>query len=276
MRSDPLIETSFFPAMEEFVLWVAIAVFTTAVIFFITTLVKSIKRLEEERRKKKYQALIENILFKYLFEEQSLEEVLKYPDFVEVKEQSLFQRVAIKALIALHDNYSGNYSKRLEHFFDASGLVNYSIAKLESNSWPHIVEGVRDLSTLNHGASYSRIASHIIHPHELVKTEVLLALIKMGGIEEIMKFKKSELQLNDWIQSNILYTVKKHRIPAPANLDVMLESKNTTIVLLAVRLINYYKKAEYYDALSLFYQETKNKKLKREIAQVLKNTEFVI
>lgn len=263
------------PGMELLILGVVIAVFATALLFFFMTLIKRVKRLKEERKKNDYQATIENILFRYLFEELSLQEAIEGSDFAKFQKNILFKRVAIKAIISLHDNYSGSYSKKLQLFFEESGLAKYSVAKLESSRWPFIVEGIRDLSTLKHNASYGRIASRITHPHELVKTEVLLGLIKMRGIEEIMKFQKSGLRLNDWIQSNILYTVKKHKIPAPQNLDLMLKSSNKTIVLLAVRLIDYYKQAEHYEALAGFFEETRDMKLKKEMAQVLKQTEFI-
>lgn len=267
--------TPLFPVMEQLVLFAAIGVFAIAVLFFSMTLIKRIRRLKEDQKKEKYQTQIEDILFRYLFEEQSVREVMENSDFKKLNRDPLFQRVAVKALISLHDNYSGSYGKRLEQFYETSGLVDYSIAKLESTRWPYIVEGIRDLSTLNHNASYSRIASRITHPHELVKTEVLLALIKMRGIDEIRKFQKTGLRLNDWLQSNIIYTVKKHKIPAPVDLNLMLYSPNETLVLLAVRLMNYYNRAEYYEALSHFSQESKNEKLKAEIAGVLKRTEFI-
>ncbi len=261
------------PVMERLVLFIVIATFLTALLFFALTLYKGIKHLREDRKKAKFQAALENVLFHYLFEEKSLEEVLGDPIFRAMKRDVLFQRVAIKAIISLHDNYSGIYSKKLEQFFEVSGLVNYSIARLESSKWPFIVEGVRDLSTLNHDASYSRIASRITHPHELVKMEVLLALIKMRGIGEITKFQKTGLLLNDWVQSNILYTVKKHKIAAPANLGIMLSSPNKTVVLLGVRLIRYYQVAEHDETLSGLISETADAKLKREISEVLaKNT----
>ena len=269
------IEDPLSPEMELLIFSVVIAVFATALLFFFMTLIKRVRRLREEKEKSDYQNTVENILFRYLFEELSLQEAIEGSDFAKFQKYPLFKRVAIKAIISLHDNYSGSYSKKLQHFFEESGLADYSVAKLESSRWPFIVEGIRDLSTLNHQASYGRIASRITHPHELVKTEVLLGLIKMRGIEEIMKFQKSGLRLNDWIQSNILYTVKKHKIPAPQNLDLMLKSSNRTIVLLAVRLMDYYKQAEHYETLSAFFTETRDTKLKREIALVLKQTEFI-
>ncbi len=211
------------PGMEQLVLFTAIGVFATALLFFLMTLSKRIRRIGEERKRKEYLAFIENILFKHLFEDLSTGDILKNSRFSEMAKDPLFKRVAVKAIISLHDNYSGTYSKKLEKFFEESGLASYSVAKLESVHWSYIVEGVRDLSTLNQDAYYSRIASRITHSHELVKTEVLLALIKMRGIEEIMKFQKTGLVLNDWIQSNILYVVKKHKIPAPQNLNLMLK-----------------------------------------------------
>ncbi|MHA6279373.1 hypothetical protein ACXYMT_04255 [Salinimicrobium sp. CAU 1759] len=263
------------PMMEKLVLFVVIATFLTALLFFALTLLKRTKRLREDQKKADYQAALENILFTYLFENNSLEVVLSDPLFTAMKKDVLFQRIAIKAIISLHDNYSGIYSKKLEQFFEASGLVDYSIARLESTRWPYIVEGVRDLSTLNHNASYSRIASRITHPNKLVKMEVLLALIKMRGIGEITKFQKSGLLLNDWVQSNILFTVKKHKIPAPSNLVRLLESPNRTVVLLTVRLINYYQMAEHSEALLKLCSETGDAILKKEIGEVLAKIELV-
>lgn len=263
------------PMMEKLVLFVVIATFLTALLFFALTLLKRTKRLREDQKKADYQAALENILFTYLFENNSLEVVLSDPLFTAMKKDVLFQRIAIKAIISLHDNYSGIYSKKLEQFFEVSGLVDYSIARLESTRWPYIVEGVRDLSTLNHNASYSRIASRITHPHKLVKMEVLLALIKMRGIGEITKFQKSGLLLNDWVQSNILFTVKKHKIPAPSNLVRLLESPNRTVVLLTVRLINYYQMAEHNEALLKLCSETGDAILKKEIGEVLVKTKLV-
>ncbi|NJW53049.1 hypothetical protein [Salinimicrobium oceani] len=264
------------PFMEQLVLFVIFAVFGTALLFFLLTLYKKLRRLKRNKKKTLYQISVENVLFKYLFEDLSVQQALENPDYLQMQADPLFKRVAIKTIISLHKNYSGTYSRKLELFFEESRLVNYSIGKLESSRWPYIVEGIRDLSTLNHKPSYSRIASRIIHPHDLVKTEVLIALIKMRGIEEIMKFQNTGLQLNDWIQSSILYTIKKHKIPPPANFGLMLKSRNETLILLAVRLISYYGTTEFETELMEISRQCKSLKLKTEISGLLSKTETII
>ncbi|GAB2760548.1 hypothetical protein GCM10010465_00900 [Actinomadura fibrosa] len=257
-------------------MWVLVLIgisIALSLFFFFLTLYKKLGHLSEDKRKKVYQEQIENVLFRYLFEGLSLQEVLQDKALKKMFAIPLFQRVAIKAIISLHHSYSGTYGKKLEQFYVESGLVNYSLKKLESCNWTNIVEAVRDLSTLNHNQSYPRIAAHIIHKNPLVKTEVLLGIIKMKGISEILKFQESGLYLNDWVQSNILFTVKKYKIPAPGDLGNLLKSRNRSIVLLAVRLIAYYESSEFYTRLSEFYLQTKDEKLKNEIARVLNRAE---
>ncbi|MDT0645120.1 hypothetical protein RM545_00320 [Zunongwangia sp. F260] len=261
--------------LETVIYWAIIVIFGIALFFLGLTLSKKLRRIKELKCRQALQKRIDSLLFEMLFTDIPVEEVVNSPEFQKNLQSVLFQRVTIKAIIGLHHNYSGNYSKKLEQFYAESGLASYSLKKLNSSQWPHVVEGIRDLSSLNYQKAYPRIVSLQNHKSTFVQTEVLLGMIKLKGIAEILKFRNKSLYLNDWVQSNILFSVKKHRISAPDDLSDLLESKNNSIVLLAIRLMNYYKKAEHYDALLVFYQQTKNLQLKKEIALVLEKTEYI-
>lgn len=258
---------------ENILIALIICIILTGFIFFLFAFYKRLKRIKESKQKIEFQLIIDKLLFEFLFDNKDLEEIIQREEYQKNFESGLFKRVTIKSILSLHQNYSGIYNTKLESFYVASNLANYSLEQLNSNYWPHIVEGIRDLSGLNHQKSYPRIVSYKNHDNEMVRTEVLLGMIRLKGISEILKFKNSELYLNDWVQSNILYTVKIHRIEAPKNLLELLYSKNKSIVLLAVRLINYYKSVEHYPALSEFYQQTKDRRLKHEIEIALNKTE---
>jgi len=262
-------------SLESFIIGLNLVIFLVAASFLLVTFVKRLKRIKEDKRKKEYQKILDSVLFEYLFDNKKVQEVVKAEAFQKHTNSGLFKRVAIKSVLSLHQSYSGNYSKKLEEFYETSGLVDYSFNKLNAASWTHIVEGIRDLSGMNVQKAYPRIVSYKNHDNKLVRTEVLLGMIKLKGIGEILKFSSSELYMNDWVQSNILYTVKKHKIGAPSNLLELLESKNRSVVLLAVRLINYYNSIEHYPALSQFYQQTKDVTLRREIAAALRKTEQI-
>ena len=267
-------KTSFwlFTAEETLLLMIGCIVFVS-LLFFFMTLIKKVDRIKELKRKKEYQEIIDNLFFELMFTEMSPRDISESSEYLAHKEKRLFQQLTIKNLRGLHDNYSGSHSKKLEQFFAESGLALYSLKKLNSDNWAHVVEGIRDLSSLNYMPAYSRIVSYQNHQNKFVKTEVLLGLIKLKGISELLKFKKSKVYFNDWVQSNILYVVKNHKIPAPENLPELLESKNTSILLLAVRLINFYGLPEHYIALSKIYEKIDNPGLKKEMALLLDRTQ---
>ncbi len=270
--NDPTYGLQYF---EEILIGVILIIGISAFLFFFFTFYKRLKRLKEERIKTAYQKIIDHQLFVYLFEDKPREVIIENPEFSNNLSSNLFKRLSIKSIISLHQNYSGTYRKKLENFYADSGLSDYSLKRLNASYWVHIVEGIRDLSGMNYQQAYPRIVSYKNHKNEMVRTEVLLGMIKLKGVAEITKFTTSELFLNDWVQSNILYLIKNEHIPPPGNFEELLNSKNGSVVVLAVRLINHYQIAELYQTLSGFYQKTTNKKLKREIALTLKKTEQI-
>ena len=260
---------------EQVLLLVIFLIFLTALLFFSMTLFKKVRRLKKRRQKKIYQDNIDEVLFSFLFSNKEIETILKSESFNSHIHNPLYKRVAIKSIISLHNNYSGNYSTRLEHFYSESGLAQYSMEKLNSEKWKFVVEGIRDLSGMNYVKAYQKIQYLKDHRNSLVQTEALLGMIKLKGLQELFKFRKSSIYLNDWIQSNILYMVKKFNIPAPPDLHELLNSKNESLALLTIRLITHYKLVEHYDALFSFHQHTTNSRLKQEINVGLKKLEQI-
>lgn len=263
------------PYFEQVLLFSIAVLILTGLGFFIVTLVKRTKRIKESRQKEIFQQQIDAALFSFLFDDKKIEEITEGVSFSKNFESGLFKRLCVKSIISLHYSYSGAYSKRLEDFYAQSGLADYSLKKLNSEKWTDIVEGIRDLSNLNYVKAYPRIVSYKNHEHELVRTEVLLGMIKLKGITELAKFNKSKLYLNDWVQSNILYTVKRHHIPAPENMADLLNTKNQSLLLMAVRLINHYNKPEHYSLLSEYISKTKNEQIRVELKRALRKTEQI-
>lgn len=245
------------------------------IIFFCMLLFLRLKRIWEAKKKEVYTLRIHRLLNEYLFNNKEVSDVMNRTAYKKYIKSSLFKRVFIKCIKGLHHNYSGEYSKKLEHFLVESGLVNFLLKKLDSRKWYVKIEAIRDLSSLNYQPALEKIESLKTGKNPLVAEEIMLAVIKLKGIEEAIKYMDSNIFLNDWLQSNIIFVVKKNNIPPPDNLRQLLHSKNRSIVILAVRLINYYKQASLYHTLSEFYQQSSDIPLRREIAAALKKTEHL-
>lgn len=235
--------------------------------FLLATFIKRAVKIRENKIKKIYQKEIDELLFKFLFDKNG--ELTSNPVFLANKKSALFQKLFIKSIIALHYNYSGVYSQKLEKFYVDSGLVHYSLKKLQSKNWSLVVEGMRDLSSLKYQPAYIKLKYLEFGKNKFVQQEILLARIRLRGLKDLFEFQHSKFFLNDWNQSNILFLVKKHNLPAPENLSELLKATNQSVVLLAVRLIQYYKQVHHGDALMEVYKKTKEHSLKKEIELVL-------
>lgn len=235
--------------------------------FLIMTFYKRAIKIHQNKIKQKYQLEIDELLFKFLFDQNG--DLTSNPVFLSKKKSALYQKLFIKSLISLHYNYSGVYSQKLEQFYVDSGLIHYSLNKLKSNEWSLVVEGMRDLSTLKYQPAYIKLKYLEFKKNKFVQQEILLARIKLRGLIELFDFQHSKFFLNDWNQSNILFLVKNHNLPAPENLSELLKARNQSVVLLAVRLIQYYKQAQHGEALMEIYTKTKEPSLKREIELVI-------
>lgn len=218
--------------------------------------------------KARYQRLIDKLLFNYVFNEQHIHNVLKAFTLSTIPSRRLFQKVAIKSIVSLHQNYSGEYQRKLEEFYVKSGLVEYSKSLLKSGKWVKVVEGIRDLSNLNVQQVSHEIEQLTTDRNELIRTEAIVGLIRLKGAAALSDFGKTELYLNDWVQSNILFTLKKHSPGEPENLAELFDSQNPSVVFLAVRIIDLYQSSLHLALLQETYNRTGNQKLKSEIAAI--------
>ena len=254
-----------FKILIEILLFFTALFFLLSLLMFIITYIKRIRRIKSESLKTEYQNIIDNVLFTYLFSEEDNSDT----DITEFKHNFdtnvLFQKVAVKAVVALKHNYSGEFKTKLEMFYVSYGLSKYSMKKLNSKKWYKKIEGIKDLSNLNYQPAFEKIKACLTHKNKLVQEEALIAILKMRGINELILQKDSNIFLNDWIQSNIIFTIKTNKINEVDNLIDLLESKNESMQLLGVRIISYFRDSSYLQKLKELEKQTHNLKLKSEI-----------
>lgn len=269
MNNELKIPFDNFDHLAKVLILFVILFFTIALILYVITLFKRLLRIKNEALKSTYQRIVDKAIFAYLFggDDIKVKDINIFNS--NITDNSLFQKVAIKAIISLHHSYSGEYQEKLQSFYVQSKLVNYSLRKLDSKSWYKKVEGIRDLSTLKYQPALDKIKLCLLHKHELVQSEALIALVKMNGITELIQQKNSNLYLNDWIQSNLIFTIKTNRINDTGELNQLLTSENASFQLLGVRLIYHYHDSTYLENLKVFESQIDDIKLKSEISETI-------
>lgn len=248
-----------------------IAVFVIAfIVFFTLTYVNRYKRIKKTALKAIYQKTIDEMLFTLLFDVNMKMETVSNSFKNKEGKTKLYKKITIKSINALHRNYTGELKEKIEEFYVKSGLVNYSLKKINSPKWTSTVEAIRDLSNLNYQPSYEAISSKLNHSKKMVRKEAFIGVILLKGLEELLKLKDSKLYLDDWTQSNILYVVKRDRMTSPKNIEVLLTSQNETIVLLGARIIQYFQIQQHIPVLETYVQTNPDSKISIKL-QVITN-----
>lgn len=237
-------------------------------IFFILTWAGRSKRIKKEARKASYQKVVDKMLFELLFEESASVTMAADNFKIQADKANLLKKVAIKSINALHRNYTGEMKKKLEEFYVESGLVNYSLRKINSSNWAKTVEAIRDLSNLSYQPAYGSIYTKLKHPKKVVQKEAFIGVILLKGLDELVNLKDSAIYLDDWTQSNILYVVKRDRLQTPQNIELLLTSQNETIILLGARLIQYFQLHQYIPAVEAYLLKNQESRLSSKINDI--------
>ncbi|HMQ05935.1 MAG TPA: hypothetical protein PKC30_01485 [Saprospiraceae bacterium] len=245
----------------------AILIMAGLIIFLILIILfKKYRRNRKERVRKIFQSIIDQTLFNYLFDDDETDYIKESKLFDQYFSTSLFfKKLTLKSLVTLQNNYTGGYKKKLEHFFVEKNLHQYAMNKLNSVRWPHIVEGIRDLSSMNYTSAAPQINRLLNHSHSMVRSEALLGMIKLNGISELYLMKNSDMNLNDWLQCNIMFVIIQQKLEDPGNLDILLDSSIPSWRIFALRLMQYYKSSPYLLTIKSLNDQNADPLLKIEI-----------
>lgn len=200
-----------------------------------------------------YQQIIEDILFRLMFEKLSMEESLK--SFRALKQSSLLSKVTTQSIIFLHENYSGRQREILEDFFVMSDLTAYSFRKIRSRKPADIISGIRYLSTMNVREAFEFMKLELEHPNKDVKKEAFIGLLALQGTEGLEYFKLPVFPIDDITQERILNQLKNKRFTSFAGVHLLLYSENESLVLLGARIVEQFQLHAYYEFIRTFKQE---------------------
>lgn len=206
--------------------------------FILATLIKRARRIKNKKRAKLYNEQIEQILFPLLL--GTTTNVAAVSSFLNLDNNKLLKKIAIRAIISLHQNYTGTTQKALETFFISSGLKNYSFSKLDSSRWEFVIEGIRDLSILSVDTAFGPITEKLNNKNGRVRKEAIIGLITLKGINGLLDTSQTTDIVDDWTQSCILHNLLNRENKDFERIEELLYAENDSIALLAIRIIELF------------------------------------
>ncbi|RZJ52204.1 MAG: hypothetical protein EOO44_12570 [Flavobacterium sp.] len=213
---------------------------TSFVLYLLITWSRN-KKIKRERLRIEYNTIIEKLMFSMIFQDLSFSEIQEDKDYTVLIKKPFFRAVLTESIIDLHKNYEGVYAKKLEEFYKESGLINKSLTKLKNLKWEVKCKGITELAEMNVTDAFESILNVSKGRNKTLKITALNACIKLAGTKGIVHLTEHPYPIDDWTQINIINAFKKHDIGDTKGVELLLESQNTTVIALGLKLIKELK-----------------------------------
>ena len=239
------------------------------IFFFILLLISRLKKINEKKQLEKYTAIIDRLFYSVLFGNTPVHNILEAKKYRSIFKDKKFRNMLVQNVTQLHLNYTGPPRDKLEEFYRKSGLINISFEKLKSKHWEKKCEGIRELTRLNVKEAFYDTYMCMWHPHDTLKLEALLGLIRLEGVDGLGIIHDYPDTINDWIQLNLLYEIDKSDYTAVKSFTDLLTSKNESVVVLGLRLSAKFNQIENLATIRELQASSLSESIKTAAAQAL-------
>jgi hypothetical protein len=253
------------------ILSISLFIATSFVLYLLIIRSRS-KNIRKDRLRMEYNMLIEKFVFLLLFQDIPFSSLKEDKEYELLYDTPFFREVLMESIINLHKNYEGNYAKKLEQFYKDSGLISDSFKKVRNLRWEIKCKGITELAELNIDESFEIIMKVSKARNRTLKITALNACIKLAGTKGIVHLVEHRYPIDEWTQVNIIHAFKKHDIGDTKGVELLLESQNTTVITLGLKLIKELKltqKIPYVTQLAATASNTQIKYIAQNVLQVL-------
>ena len=227
--------------VEPFLILSIGAFILTSIILYLLIISSRSRNIRRTRHLAEYNVIIENILSKVVFQGITFSEVKKDENFSKLFNTAFFREVMTDAIMDLHKNYQGIYALKLEQFYTDSGLIKDSFKKLKNLKWEIKCKGIKELAEINCIEAFGKIIKASKARNKVLKITAINASIKLVGTKSLNYLTEHPYPIDDWTQINIIDAFKKHDVGDIQGVELLLESRNTTVISLGLKLIKELK-----------------------------------
>ncbi|WP_343694333.1 hypothetical protein [Flavobacterium sp.] len=197
--------------------------------------------IKKEKLRIEYTAYIDKLLFSVVFEETLFSTINENNEYKVISDLVFFREVMTASIINLHKNYDGIYAKKLEQFYKDSGLMKDSLKKLKNIKWDVKCKGITELAEMNINEAFDTLVTLSKARKKTLQITAINACIKLEGTKGIVHLTEHTNPIDEWTQVNIIHAFKKHDVGDTKGIELLLESENSTVVTLGLKLIKELK-----------------------------------
>ena len=223
--------------VEPFLIYSIVLFTVLGMILFLLVMLSRQKYQKEDRLKVEYRDIAEKLLLSILFNDTEYADIIKQDPYNRLIRVKLFRKVLMKSVINLHQNYEGAYAAKLERFYSDSGLMADSFKKLKNRRWEVRGKAITELAEMTVENAFSILTDLSRSKNKILKVTALNACIKLNGTNGILHLTSHPDPIDEWAQISIIKALKERDIEHTQGIELLLESKNSTVVSLGLKII---------------------------------------
>lgn len=227
--------------VEPFLILSIFLFIVTSFILYLLIIKSRSRNIKRNRLLAEYNTIIEKLISAVVFQDVLFSKVIADENFIRLFKNAFFREVMTEALINLHKNYEGIYAQKLEQFYKDSGLIKDSFKKLKNRKWEVKCKGITELAEMNCSEAFDKIIKASKGRNKVLKITAINASIKLVGTKSLTYLISHSYPIDDWTQINIIDAFKKHDVGDIQGVELLLESQNTTVISLGLKLIKELK-----------------------------------
>lgn len=223
--------------------------FTGSMVIVLIFILIHRERLDTiEKRKQNLKEIYQELLVDFLFTEGN--QVEAPTDLLAISNTTFNRKILIDQMIDLSINLTGEAKEKLRNLYFSLGLDKDSVKKANSKKWHIKVKGFKELAFMNITSANEEIIRCLQSKNEIVKMEAQLALVRLNPDNSFGFLDFLDNPFTLWEQLTVYETIMFHNLPIP-KFDKWLISKNKSVVIFSLRMIDIFKQKESY--LNLFW-----------------------
>jgi hypothetical protein len=260
--------------IESLLLYATFLFIIIAVFIFSLTIFSRNKKIRIERLQAKYNPIIENILMSVLFADAHYETIKNDSETEILFSNKILREQMIASIMNLHENYGGAYAGKLKEFYIESDLIRDSYVKFRNSKWELKCKGIKELSEMSVAEVFDELVGLTNSDNQTVAITAINACIKLDGTNGMIQLSKHVHHIDVWTQLNIIDALKRSDIDNVDGIELLLSSKNDTIVSLGLKIIQSFRLSNFRDSVLEFTDQSEKGTLKNEadkVAEILLN-----
>ncbi len=235
--------------------------------FIILALLSRNKKIRRENYLSKNTAHIDATLFSVAFDGKSIKDFRSEPEFIRNWKRRIYREQFLTELIKLHQLYGGEIALNLQRCYKESGLIQLSFEKIRSRKWHLKCAGIQELSEMEVKKAIPIIQEHTKSDHPTVKMVALIEVVHLKGLKGLWLLKDYQAPLDNWIQLNLLESIKAANIADVPDFGFLLKARNESIVVFGLRLLSLFHQSQHLKAVKRLIKSDS-----RQVSQEAKRT----